>query len=111
MKVSFAVSVIGVIALLIFVQFIEPQQINTDELENNVGNYVAISGIVTSFSENRGAVFITLNNSTKVVMFSSEADRRPDIYKMKVGDNISVTGKVQLYRGRPEIIAKSIRKV
>lgn len=111
MKLSLVVSLVGTIALIVFIQFIEPKQITASELENNIGNNVIISGVVTSYSENKGNVFIDLNNSTKIVMFSSEAERRPDIYKMKAGDNISVTGKVQLYRGRPEIIAKYIRKI
>ncbi|MBI2075669.1 MAG: exodeoxyribonuclease VII large subunit [Candidatus Aenigmarchaeota archaeon] len=111
MKLSFIVSATGIIALFVFVQFIEPKQITAAELENNIGNVIVISGAITSYSESKGSVFVDLDNSTKIVMFSTEAERKPDVYRLKAGDNIFVTGKVQLYRGTAEIIAKSIRKV
>ena len=111
MKLSFIVSVVGIIALLIFVQFIEPKRINPGELDNNVGNIVTVSGMIMSYSQNTGNVFIDLGNSTKIVMFSTEAERMPAVYYLRAGDNVSVTGKVQFYRGTAELIAKSIRKI
>lgn len=111
MKLSFTISVLGIIALLIFVQFIEPKRINPGELDNNVGNIVTVSGMITSYSQSTGNVFIDLNNSTRIVMFSTEAERMPAVYNLRAGDNVSVTGKVQLYRGRQEIIAKSIKVI
>lgn len=110
MKLSLAVSLAGVVALFVFLQFEEPKLIGFEEIESHIGNNVVVVGQITAYSESKGNIFATLNNSAKIVMFAVDAERRPDAYLLKTGDSVTVTGKVQLYRGSTEIIAKSIRK-
>ncbi len=107
MRVSVAVSAIGVIALFLIATFLGPTRASIGGLK--LGENVLIGGVVHDYSESKGNVFFTLVNdsSVRVVVFAQDAERLPQIID---GDSVTVTGKVQLYRGDIEIIAKDVRQ-
>ena len=100
-------------ALFIFVQFTEPLKIDVSRIDDSMlGQNVELSGQIESFSAKDGNVFFTLNDETgkiKVVMFESGAKRDAGVYALTDGSNISVTGKISLYKSELEIIADVIK--
>jgi DNA/RNA endonuclease YhcR with UshA esterase domain len=70
---------------------------------------VLINGTALSVSESNGNIFIKLSDGTgnlTVVMFERTAR---GIEIPNEGDNITVTGQVNTYKGEVEIIANSIK--
>ncbi len=112
MQLSLATAVIGIIALYVLVSVVQPKAAAIAGLKDMAGQNVLVSGVVTGYMESKGTVFITLenNSSIKVVMFANDAEKYPDVYKIKEGDNATVKGKVQYYKNELEIIAKHISR-
>jgi len=67
---------------------------------------VKLNGVVTKITDRGSVVFIEVNqqNPVNVVLFTDD-----DNLKLKSGDSIEVTGEVQEYKGKNEIIAQKIR--
>ena len=65
-----------------------------------------LNGVVTKITDRGSVVFIEVNqqNPVNVVLFTDD-----DNLKLKSGDSIEVTGEVQEYKGKNEIIAQKIR--
>ncbi|MCX6819278.1 MAG: OB-fold nucleic acid binding domain-containing protein [Candidatus Aenigmarchaeota archaeon] len=112
MKLCLAMSVIGVIALFILVQFIEPKELSISDIsQSHVGQEVVTQGRISSYAIDDGNIFISLseaNNSIQVVMFQKDAKLEAELKK---GDKIKVTGKVAFYKNDLEIIASSVEKL
>lgn len=106
-KISLVVSAIGFIVLYIFTA-VETPIMPIGGLKS--GDYASVGGIVSSYKESKGNIFFTLENSStiNVAMFSTDAESNPMVYKIKDGDTVTVTGKVQYYRNELEMIAKNI---
>ena len=107
MKVSFAVSVIGIAGLLVVSQFAEAPQISISQLTlSMVGEKVVVNGIATGVSRNDGNLFMTLDDGTKIDVVVFERNAR----KIDVGEgaNVTIIGTVNVYKSKLEIVADSI---
>lgn len=86
--------------------------ISTGEASSHVGQYATVEGVVGEVKTSKGGTtFIDLdghypNEALSGVIFSSDTAAVGDISKL-TGKKIDMSGTIQLYRGRPEIIVKS----
>lgn len=77
-----------------------------------VGQTVTVEGVVANvFTSRAGNTFLNFgaaypNQTFSAVVFSRAAGRFPNLPQWE-GRRVRVTGRVQLYRGRPEIILNS----
>lgn len=79
----------------------------------HVGETVTVEGTASEvFTDKRsGTTFIDLGgrypgNAFSGVIFSSYAGSFPDVHHLE-GKTVGITGKIQLYKGKPEIILRS----
>jgi len=111
-RISLGISLIGVLGLFLFVQTIEPLNVEVSRIDDSmIGKSVEVSGNIDSFSVKEGNVFLTIDDGTgkiSVVMFERDARRNSGVYSLKEGGNVTVSGKIALYRSELEIIADSI---
>lgn len=110
-KISFALSVAGIVALFFVTEGIRPLEINVSSINNeHLGRNVAVNGTIKSITNSEGNIFITLaERDFRIVVFRNKAD--DEDYALKRSDKISATGKVQLYKNGLEIIADKIEKI
>ena len=113
MKLSLIISIIGVIALFIFVQFTEPIKVSVSRIDDSMlGQNIEVTGQIESFSAKDGNIFFILNDNTgkiKVVMFERDARRTDGAYILAEQSNVSVIGKISLYKSEFEVIASTIK--
>ena len=64
----------------------------------------------SSYSSN-GNAFFEIDDGAKIkaVVFESNAKKSPWVYEIRKGDNISLSGKIQIYQNEIEIIADSVK--
>ena len=109
--VCLGITVVGIVSLFFIVQLIEPLTIGAGEISRELdGQAVVTEGIISSFNEKDGNVFLTLNDELKVVMFKSQAEDSI-VYELEGHEKISVTGKVSIYRDELEVIAEKIELI
>ncbi len=106
LKIALICSLVGLISLYFISAKIDVKEYNPSELNKNVGDDVNLKGVITKISDKGNVVFIDVNqqNSVSVVLFTEDGK-----LNLKNGDNVEVTGKVQEYNGKEEIIAQKIR--
>jgi DNA/RNA endonuclease YhcR with UshA esterase domain len=80
------------------------------EARNHVGEYVTVTGVVSGVghSSRSNTTFINFggrfpNHQFTAVIFRSAAASFEDVDGLD-GKTVSVTGKVKMYRGKPEIV-------
>ncbi len=90
----------------------EPQIISAGDAKARIGQTVTVEGIVADVHVGRsGAAFIDIggrfpDNALTAVIFVDDLGKFPDA-KALAGKQVAVSGPVQLYQGKPEIILKS----
>lgn len=110
MKLSFAIAVLGIIALFLVTEQLEPIAVPVELIDSSyVGKNVVVNSTIKSLTIKDDNIFITLNEGMRVVVFKNKA--LDDNYNLKAGNKISVVGKVQLYKNELEIIAEKITKL
>lgn len=107
LKIALISSLIGLIALYLISSKIEIKDYKPPSLNKNIGEDVKLNGIVTKITDRGNVVFIDVKhqNQVNVVLFTDK-----DI-PLKAGDSVEITGTVQEYNGKTEIIAEEIRVV
>ena len=114
-KISLSVALIGVIMIYFSAAFAGSQVSSIKDIrESDAGKQVRINGTIFSISENKGNLFIGLQDGTgnmTVVMFERTARDQKSVYALKEGDKIIVNGQVNVYKNELEIISNSISKV
>jgi len=85
--------------------------VRADSAATHVGETITVEGIVSEVHVSPRATFIDLggrypNEEFTGVIFSSSVGVFPDVESYE-GKTLDITGTVQLYRGRPEIILRS----
>ena len=88
-----------------------PGTVTAADAAAHVGETITVEGFVSEVHVSQRATFIDLdgrypNEEFTGVIFSSDAGAFPDVDAYG-GKTVDITGTVQLYRGRPEIILKS----
>ena len=108
LKISIITAVIGVILLFVITQVFKEETIKIEDLK--LGQIERISGMVTSVYVSRNMhVFLKVADNTgevDVVIF--ENNNIDEAYDLEVGNEVSVLGRVDEYKGKKEIIAKEI---
>jgi len=112
-KISFVITIVGVIALYFIVQTTEPNLTPLKDISHDmVGNYVKVVGAVKSISwHESGHLFITLRDEydeIKVVMFSKEAKKFAELKEIKKDEQITIIGKIDEYENELEVVAEKI---
>jgi exonuclease VII large subunit len=110
-KIAIAVAIIGVTALFFLVRYNSQNTVKISELKQ--GQIERITGMINSvYVSKDGHVFLNVADTSgelSVVVFkNSNID---EAYDLEVGDEISVLGRVEEYKGKLEIIAKEIKKL
>lgn len=83
--------------------------VSPTDAKAHIGETVTVEGIVSNVLTSRSqTTFIDMggrfpNNSFAGVIFSDAAPRFPTVHGL-TGHLVDITGRIRLYRGRPEII-------
>jgi DNA/RNA endonuclease YhcR with UshA esterase domain len=95
---------------------IAPATIAPAEVKAHVGQTVTVEAAVTDIHTGRaGATFINMggsypDNEFTAVIFASDLAKFPGAKALK-GKTVAVSGPVQLYQGKPEIILKTAEQL
>jgi DNA/RNA endonuclease YhcR with UshA esterase domain len=104
LKIALVVSVLGIIFLYLISTQIELNDTTIEKITSgSVEDKVSVTGLVTSVKQSGKTTFITLSqtNNVDVVVFSKDVNAA-------AGDNVKITGRVQDYNGKKEIIADRV---
>jgi DNA/RNA endonuclease YhcR with UshA esterase domain len=88
------------------------ETIGAGEVNAHVGQTVTVEGAISDIHTGRsGATFIDIggsypDNNFTAVIFAADAAKFPNASALD-GKTVAISGPVQLYQGRPEIILKS----
>lgn len=115
-RISFLITIIGIIALYFIVQFTEPVKVEIGDISHDmVGNYISLSGYIEDGPQwDKGNLFFILGNgkeNIKVIMFAKETKKQQELKELKKADRVHVIGRVDEYKNELEIIASSIEKI
>lgn len=89
-----------------------PATLSPSQAAQHVGQNAAVKGIVAEIGHSRsGVMFLDFgapypDAEFTAVIFSDDVSRFPGIEQAE-GKTVTVTGTIQLYHGRPEIILQS----
>jgi DNA/RNA endonuclease YhcR with UshA esterase domain len=110
-KISIAVAAIGIVALFFLVRYNEQNTVKISGLKQ--GQIEKITGMVNSvYISKDGHTFLKVaDTSGEISVVAFKSSNIDEVYNLEVGDQISVLGRVEDYKGKLEIIAKEIKKV
>ena len=105
LKIALICSLVGLVALFFISQRIELKDYKPDFLNKNIGDDVTLSGKITKITDKGNVVFIELSQQVpvSVVVFTDKN------INLNENDFVEISGKVQDYNGKEEIIADKIR--
>ncbi len=104
-RISAACGLIGIIALALANMLIEVEEKDIARImPDDVDRTVRIKGTVDKITEKDRNLFLTIihPSTLQVVIFKEEN-------AFSVGDRVEVTGKIQEYKGRYEMIGEEVR--
>lgn len=109
-KLSVAVAAIGIVALLFLVRYNEQNNTKISELKQ--GQIEKITGMINSvYVSKDGHTFLKVADmSGEVSVVAFKSSNIDEVYNLEVGDQVSVLGRVEDYKGKIEIIAKEIKR-
>lgn len=106
-KISVFLSVIGLTLMYGSSLYLEPEKFNIGDIDKSqAGKILEIEGSAVNVTESGGNLFMDLKDSTgsiMVVNFDSQTSITED-------STVIVSGSVELYEGKLEIIARDIEK-
>ena len=110
LKISIIIAIIGIISLFFISRLLTEETIEISELK--IGQIERISGMVTSVYISRDDhVFLKVaDNTGEITVVAFKNSNIDEAYDLEVGEEVSVLGRVDEYKGELEIIAKEIRK-
>jgi exonuclease VII large subunit len=111
LKISIVIAIIGIIALFFITEYNKETIVNIEDLK--IGQIERINGMVTSVYVSRNDhVFLKVaDNTGEITVVAFKNSNIDEAYDLENGDQISVLGRIDEYKGDLEIIAKEIRKV
>ncbi len=105
-KLALAVSLIGILALLVIVEKTEIPLIKINSIENNnEEGIIKIKGTIESIKETPGLYILKVKDETQsidVIVF------KEDKLNFTRGNLIEIEGTIQEYQGKNEVIAKRV---
>jgi RecJ-like exonuclease len=111
LKISVVIAIVGIAALFLITKFSTENNISIEDLK--IGQMERITGMVTSVyvSKDSHVFFKVADNTGEVTAVAFKNSNIDEAYELEVGDEVSVLGRVEEYKGELEIIAKEVRKV
>jgi len=111
LKISIAIAVLGIVALFFITQFNNESIVKIKDLK--IGQIGTITGMVTSIYVSKDDhVFLKVADNTGEINVIAFKSSNIDLaYELENGDQISIQGRIDEYKGKLEIIAKEINKV
>lgn len=96
---------------LLFSVSAQADTITPKEAGYYVGSSVTVAGVVSQVSTSRGTTFINFggrfpNHVFYAVIFKSDSGRFSDVRGLE-GNTVGITGTVEFYRSKPQIILHS----
>jgi tRNA(Ile2) C34 agmatinyltransferase TiaS len=114
-KISALMSVAGIFIIAYAIYTTEPVYMNITSLtEKDIGKIYYLPGSVESIFIKNKTAFIKMSDSEieiNVIMFTDSLDKNPIVYELSRHENVTVYGKIQMYKGDMEIIAYRIKKI
>ncbi len=108
LKTALICSLIGLIILYFISAKIDVKDYKPNQLNENVGDDVKLTGTIIKISQNGNVAFLEVNYQSPVTIVLFTDDKN---LSLKVDDSIEVIGEVQEYKGKNEIIAQKVRVV
>ncbi|NIO44093.1 MAG: exodeoxyribonuclease VII large subunit [Candidatus Aenigmarchaeota archaeon] len=111
LKISIVIAILGIIALFFITQFNKENIVKVEDLK--IGQVERITGMVTSVyvSKNDHVFLKVADNTGEVTVVAFKNSNIDTAYELENGDQISVLGRTDEYKGELEIIAKEIQKI
>jgi len=103
LKIALICTILGIVVLLFLSEIVEVKESKISEAKNVDNGIVRITGVVENVRVGEKATILSVSKkeSIDVVVFG-----QTDFQK---GDFVDVTGEVQDYEGKKEILAKEIK--
>ena len=105
------------IGLVVFLATAEPcETLTPEQAIHHIGEQATVEGIVVQVSvSNKGTVFLNFGDHFPdqvfyAVIFADDVHRFPAVQELE-GRNVAISGRVELYRGSPEIILASPNQI
>lgn len=106
-KISVFLAVAGLTLMYFSSLYLGLEHVAIGEIERSwSGKNVKISGNVSEFSRSDSTAFITLNDTTGEILVVDFDSR----LQLEQGEKVNVTGRVSIYQGQLEVIAKEVQK-
>lgn len=103
LRICLSVAVVGILALFFLAETLEAKEIEISEITPEyIGQTVSVFGTISTMTIHEGMTFMTLEDSKElfpVVFFLELSDISSE-------DEILVSGKVQEYKGRLQIVGE-----
>ncbi len=112
-KICLVAMILGLAGMIAIGALIKPETLKVSQItQSKIGSIIEAQGTIASYSINKdNHIFFDLADGTgsiSTVMFERTARGQKDVYNLKNGDNVTVTGKIALYQQELEIQADSI---
>jgi len=109
-KISIVVALIGIVALFFIVKYQQQNIVKISDLRQ--GQIERITGMINSvYISKDGHTFLKVTDSSGEISVVAFKSSNIDTYNLEIGDQISVLGRIEEYKGKLEIIAKEIKKI
>ncbi|NIM47476.1 MAG: exodeoxyribonuclease VII large subunit [Candidatus Aenigmarchaeota archaeon] len=111
LKISIVIAILGIIALFFITQYNKENIVKIEDLK--IGQVERITGMVTSVyvSKNDHVFLKVADNTGEVTVVAFKNSNIDTAYELENGDQVSVFGRTDEYKGELEIIAKEIQKI
>lgn len=111
LKISIIVAIVGLVSLF-FISKVFTEEV-TEISELKIGQMERISGMVTSVYVSRDShVFLKVADKTgEITVVAFKNSNIDEAYDLETGEEVSVVGRVEEYKGDLEIIAQEISKI
>ena len=107
--IVFSLLGVGILYGLSLTSFVEPPYVPLEEVAcragTNEGELIRTKGVITDFRATDYGNMLTLKgNKTELLIFVDTLDKSVEKLNLSYGDVIEVEGRVNTYKGRPELV-------
>ncbi len=106
--VIFSLLGVGILYGISLTSFVEPPYVPLDEVAvgTHDGAFIRTKGLLIDFHATEYGNLLTIKrNKTELLIFVDSTNARNGLLNLNYGDEIEVQGRVQLYKGRYELVA------